>query len=255
MPNQREQELLALLQAERLRNGSSAPTPELAPLPELDPAMLLSASAQREVEAAQGFRRFLETSVEPPTPARNEEVNLYSSDWEISAQDLSVDASRSMEANDDLESLFMADAQRERLATSNVPDLDNLFMERALRETGGVMPESVVASDFGIAFDDDSFERASPNEAVRFQVGRESPPARPFMARQVPTDGEVVARVGSRGFERVPRPSAEAIRAVEVRTIAREPVRHPRVAAAPAMSSEAAPSRLERLLGPSVLDD
>ncbi len=93
------------------------------------------------------------------------------------------------------------------------PSLESIFMASAAREIGmdqGDAMALVTASDdfaidYGYDMDSDLTERAVPNEAARFQVGRESPPYRPFSANREMQDGVVVGqRVGGR-FETVGR--------------------------------------------------
>ncbi len=139
--------------------------------------------------------------------------------------------------------------------------LEEILMDQAVRETGGLIPDTlpVAAQGLDIQFDDDEMlMRATPNEAVRFQVGREAPPIRTFQAAHIPVGGEVVARRGPRGFESVrergDQPYMDAFQATgQVRgPVASTP---PPVAKPSAPSVDSGPTRLERLLGPSLLDD
>lgn len=95
-----------------------------------------------------------------------------------------------------------------------LPSLESIFLANAAREIGMDQADAMAfatasANDFGIDYgydmDADLTERAVPNESARFQVGRESPPHRPFSASREMQDGVVVGqRVGGR-FETVGR--------------------------------------------------
>lgn len=70
----------------------------------------------------------------------------------------------------------------------------------------GMSPPIETPSVFDVEFTMDE-SGAEPNERVRFQVGRESPPRDFLPPSRMRQDGEVVSRVGSRGrFESLPPP-------------------------------------------------
>jgi len=216
-----EQDLLSLLQKEQSRNQTptTAAVPQ-GPLPDLDPSMLLSPSAQRELSAARGH-----TFLPPTTSSAAPEVEMTTG-WDLQMGDLDP-----------------APVQ----ATTTDDSLGSIFMAQALREIG---PDAAFQADLTsrmsseIDFDTSGMEQhAAPNERVRFQVGRENPRQIPFQARQIASDGEVVRRLTGGRFEPVQRPVVAPERPVR----SPEPVR----ASQPEPNAQ---SRIDRLLGPSVVD-
>jgi len=149
------------------------------------------------------------------------------------------------------------------------PLLSDLFMNReaqdameALGATGG---DAHVASGDHIAFDMEANlpGTGAPNEAVRFQVGRQSPPPTTFN-RELhpgPSEGQVVSRRSPTGqFEAIRRRAMDspALRPADpVRRadpLARPPVvRNIRRPAGPPQPPP--PTRWERLNGPDPFDD
>lgn len=228
MPQQNDTEraLMALLQQERARNGSTQVAQPA--LPELDLTMFLSPTAQREMAAMQGIPDIAtplitetiqanrqELSIRPAVVA--EEIDLMSSNWDITEQDLEPAPRYSSESVE--------------------PDLANLFMDRALRETGLSPVEQRRAERLG-AVDDFSF--STTDFEVDMPRTYEAPAQRS-------SGGVVVAQRGPTGFTQVSRPEA----------VERYAARQPAAPVAPAQpAAPAAPvlSRYERLLRPSVID-
>jgi hypothetical protein len=86
--------------------------------------------------------------------------------------------------------------------------LEAFFMNAAARETGADLNTlaATASEEFGISYDYDldtdmAGARGVPNEAVRFQVGRQSPPRNDFSSRRDQVDGTVVAQLSNGRFE------------------------------------------------------
>lgn len=211
MPNPQEDALREMLQQEMQRNGSTA-VRTVPTLPDLDPAMFLSPSAQKEFYAAS-------------SPAASVEVQPYHADWVIS------------------------ESEMDAATASADPDqtLASIFMERAVRETGASIEEAISRIS---SSDDFSFEpveaSTTPNERVRFQVGRESPPQVPFYSSPPrSSDGVEVARVRNGRFEHNIPINPRMVSVTET----------PRVASVTRSEPVEAPvrSRYDVLRGPSIL--
>lgn len=211
MPNQIEQELLALLQK---ATAQEAARKEPA-LPELKPEMFMSVAAQREVQAAQA-----------PVLA-----SIWSTD---------VTMSRIVPEEDD------------SMSVERMPSLSDLLLAEAQREVSDFSPVSDISEDFDFEFSTGEIEgTTSPNEAARFQIGRQSPPRSPFQSSDVrsgPSEGEVVSRrIAGRGFQ-ASAPTARPPREELVqRQRASAPVK-------PAPEPPRVRSYYERLLDSSVVD-
>jgi hypothetical protein len=217
---------MALLQQERERNGSLQAAEPV--LPELSPAMFLSPAAQREVEAQQSIPNISLPLVSETIHANRQElsisptaggdIDLLSSNWDISEEDLSPP----------------------QFGTAEVaPDLANLFMDRALRETGSSTAELRRAERLGV--DDFSFSTTD------FDMGDIRPSG---SASGQASGGVVVSRRGPTGFTPISRQEAVA-RQMAATT--------PQQRSAPAPQPQPAPSvvgksRYERLMGPSIID-
>lgn len=231
MPNRpqtaQELELLALAAQERQRNGTpqphrtaspghtlqlmleSSPPPASPPtvhvrtasveLPELTPDMLLSASAWREVEAAramagpQHFRMPAAQQQQPRVLAPRPAPRVSRDEIEMGEDmgDLDLDA---------------LDAPPPQVTTDDASVLNSLFMGREAQEAQAVLGSgSFEGGSYGIEFDADSMleGRTAPNESVRFQIGRQTPPRIPFSARMEggPSDGVVVSSRGQSGWQ------------------------------------------------------
>lgn len=225
--NPQELALLSLLKQEQERNNTVPPTPVQASglLPDLDPALFLSGSAQRELRAAQGAASF---PVIQGAQA-NQEFEISASGWDIQAQDLEPTT-----------------------ALAGDESLERLFMAQAMLETGGhVEPSTAQREAYAIDFDSSDLPaggRGVPNERVRFQVGRQDPPYEPFRSQRSSSDGEVVGSFRGGRFQ----PTVSRQEAVARAT----PVRAPQAASRPARTAPEGPamSRLDRLLAPSPLD-
>jgi hypothetical protein len=186
--NDTERELMALLQQERQRNGSVQAAP--APLPDLDPAMFLSPAAQREMQAVQNLIPNIEAPiVSVPVQASRTELSAslapamfvedfeMTSGWDISAEELAAPS-----------------PYPEAVA----PDLENLFMGRAMQEIGNGSAAARRAQRLG---QDDFWDIPEAADAPRMY---EPPPARRAAG------GTVVSQRGPGGFAAVPRPVPQA---------------------------------------------
>lgn len=121
--------------------------------------------------------------------------------------------------------LLLSHAAREELAAVSSASQD--FMAPALTENDADLilgltsgPDIETPDYFDVDFEVETLEgTTAPNERVRFQIGRQSPP-RDFFApgRSQSQDGSVVGRMGARGrFESVqpaPRPVSSPVASV-----------------------------------------
>jgi hypothetical protein len=227
-PNETERALMSLLQQERTRNSTQQAA--VPALPELDLSMFLSPAAQREVAAMQGIPQTLlsediqanrqELTIRPSTvPVAMEEINLLSTNWDITEKDLEPSP---------------------RYSTESVePDLANLFMDRALRETGMSPVELRRAERLGVAVEDIQFG----------ELGGDIDLQRSMSPAQRSTGGVEVARRGPSGFSPISRQEAVARQLSTAQSAAQ-----PKQAAPPPAPSGPVRNRYERLLGPSIID-
>lgn len=237
-------------------------------LPDIDLSMLLSPSAQREVEAAQG----LVGSAPPVVEAHNDfadatAYSLFATDNE--AMDGSVQSALEEPAPEPvnvasvpLEALW-GGMEREGLeeAPGAAPapqveaGLESLFMNREAQEAasllqGGGFPPPVASPtpEFDIQMGMDwSPDPRTPTpqgsmERVRFQIGRQDPPpAAPPMRREASwggSDGVVVSRRGTDGRfqpQRIPQTAQARPPTFEQRAASAPPVAPPPRPAAPTL--------------------
>lgn len=134
------------------------------------------------------------------------------------------------------------------------PMLVNLFMDGEARQAAEVLgrvADPTPATPDAISFEGEGVEgRTTPNERVRFQVGRQDPPPISFNRETFsgPSEGRVVSRRGADGRFRVQTPPARAVPQIRERpappiaTTSRAPEPPPR-------------TRYERLLGPDPFGD
>jgi hypothetical protein len=197
MPTPHELALLALLDSQR-RQAASTQEAVAPVLPDLTLDMLLSASARREVEAAQMLsgQRMRPLPAQPRTAPDRPQAR----DFRASPEQVEMSLSEDM-GDIDLDGSFQQ-------VTSNDEDvLNSLFMGREAMEAQSVLEGGgggYTASGYDIEFDTDSLidGRSSPNEAARWQVGREDPPRMPFSGRTAasgPSDGVVVSSRNGNG--------------------------------------------------------
>lgn len=212
MPTSQEQELLELV---RLQRQGAVPA-VASQLPDLDPMMLLSLAARREVEAAGGIRQ---------APLQPQEIRItpgqYSAGIEIQGQDLETMTNQAMEASASLEALFM---------------------ERAIRETGAQL-SGPVASDFDFEF--------SAGDDITLTDSASTPYRAPSSGEVVSRRGnrgfEVLPRSRAEIYQ-------EAQRVVETQT--RQQVARQVVESTTRPEPQApTKSRYEVLMGPSVFDE
>lgn len=267
MPHPTDQELWALLLAERRRNAQSLRTvAHTTPvLPDLLPEMLLSPSALREIEAVQGMRSA--ASYLPPREAQTVESPVFEPQEEpnIWASLAPRPEPRQTQAAFDLEEGLAWTINLDEPEPTPSGDIESLFMASALRETGETSYQPT-ASSFYDDFTFNSYEdmpiegTTEPNPAARFQVGRESPPRMAFSRDRVSSnDGAVVSSRTADGSWRSSTPSTRAAAyrpapmARPVATVASRPIAStPR----PPAAEPYVPSALERLIsGRGVLDD
>lgn len=226
MPTPFEEELLAMARAQsREAAQTEAHTPSA--LPDLSPEMLLSASAQKEFQAARGF--FPQRS-----PVMATDLSDIAREQQRPARELIPrPAPRQVEAIDfemggdsmDLTDEDLAPPVHGRSVQASADDalLSSLFMNREAQEALGAGAGGDAAG-FDIAFDTD-FDvmpegRGTPIASARWQVGRESPPSMPFSRepRPGPSDGTVVSSRGPNGTWQT-RPSATSPRPPSARPV------------------------------------
>lgn len=216
MPTPYEQELLDMSRRANAVEPTAGPA-----LPEIDPRMLLSAAAASEVDAARS----------------------------LTAPSLVVQQAR--RAQDRIAAQQDALVMDQLRAPAELPSLDSIFMASATREIGmnpDDLANAVTAGDidsFSIGYDTDidydEGVRGVPNEAVRFQVGRESPPRRPFSAQSQSTDGVVVSQRSAGGrFE--PTRSYEPLGPVQPRQMTAYEARAVRPNYVPILSVDTSPA-------------
>lgn len=193
-------------------------------LPLLDPHVLMSAAGAREYEAAEQLGHFVDHRDRPAPPRIG--GGLYADEW---GHMVAVD---SQGRQIDLTALAEPD-----MSNPNAPDpaLESMFMDELPAHIRAVQtsydPPGVV-EEMPVHFDQE-FEGVeggnAPIEHARFQVGRESPPMRPFMGGAPQSqDGLVVSRIGADGrVEHVPPPRITTP-AVAPRTRVGRPVPAPR---------------------------
>jgi hypothetical protein len=184
MPTPYEQELLEMSRRANAIDVSTEPQ-----LPDLDLQALLSPQAVFEVTAAELLNTPQIDLVRQQGRRMQERI--------AAQQDATVSSQLTAPPLPSLESIFMASAARE------------IGMDQVDALAFAISSITDVNSDIGFDLAFDTEEGAAvPNEAARFQVGRESPPYRPFSAQNQSQDGVVVGqRVGGR-FEPVRRPEA-----------------------------------------------
>lgn len=177
MPTPYEQRLL-----EMSRRANAVDTEAQPPLPDLNLQALLSPQAAFEVTAAEMLS----------TPQ----------------VDLVRQQSRRMQER--IAAQQEATVAAQLIATAPpLPSIESIFMASAAREIGmdavDAMAYAVASTnDFGIEYDldlDADTGRTVPNESARFQIGRESPPYRPFSASREMQDGVEVGRRTNGRFE------------------------------------------------------
>lgn len=189
MPSEEESRLLALVRAQAL-SPVQAPDKEL---PVLDPGVLLSREGRRELQAA---REVVGVAIGvDPAIGRDRSVVVAAT----IAEPGTPNANGDIYSEQALHQMMMASAAEE------VGDSAAAYRTEVM---GEFMPNPEE-----IEFDQDFTEGAgAPNEAVRFQVGREDPPQRSFGHPTASSqDGMVVSQRGPDGrFQaqaRVPRNS------------------------------------------------
>jgi len=196
MPTPFEQELLAM--AARQRQASS-PRPT-APLPDL-PAGLFDS---HEVPAA--IQRAAQTA--PPqvatTPSHAEDAAAWAT----------LEAAHNSYIEEQFEGSSLMGPRNEvpRPPSTVEAALAGQASVTDLQALWGVPAEFRASHDQTVAYEDFELDRdlpgsGAPNPAVRFQMGREDPPARPFSRQMVQTGGEVVSQRTANGqFRAVERP-------------------------------------------------
>lgn len=230
MPTPFEEELLAMARAQS-REAAQAEAPTPSALPDLSPEMLLSASAQKEFQAARGFfpqrspvmATDLSDIAQQQRPQRQPR-ELAPRPAPRQASDFDFDTNDSLELTD--EDLSPPVPGRSVQASGADPLLSSLFMNREAQEALGA---SGGAFDGGGGFDigfDTEFDvaegRGTPIQSARWQVGREDPPVMPFYReptpRAGPSDGTVVSSRSANGTWQT-RPAASAPRPASARPV------------------------------------
>jgi len=202
MPTPQEQALLDLLP--QIRKATDEVVGRVVdPLPALTPEVLLGGAALMEFEAAQRIqpgalvaldnssRRVREARPGEPVVGvvRESRVEPHG-DARIVAQQLS---------QVELSSLFM-----------------NPEAEAMAQLSGDGHTYASVDSEFSVEYDSEQLLEGTttPNEATRFQVGRQDPPPMPFTRAPMPgpSDGQVVSQRGADGrFQPIARQSAQRL--------------------------------------------
>lgn len=219
--NETERQLLALLKQEQDRNSSTVSPVQAAALPDIDPLMFLSPSAQRECEAAQTFRPL--TVAVPQVAAPEIAVAQVPEGVSLTADDFTF-----TDPGWDIEAEMTASPSQGAEAT---PDLDSIFMGRALREIGDTPAARLRAERLGtdIEFSQPDFTIDSSGNLPMYTAPRRS-------------GGQVVSQRGPNGFVPVPRQVPAVVRQAQIQ------------AAKPSAPQAPAKSRYERLLGKSIID-
>ncbi len=207
MATAQELELLALLAEERRRNATVEPVAMVESLPDLTPEMLLSPSAQREIEAARSISGYMREPLAAQAPAAPR--------FPVPREAFRREAAIDIESND------MGDIDLDAGAPPMMPNedqlLSSLFMGREAQDAlaaGGIAPGG--SGGYDIDFDADSMleGRTTPNESARWQVGRQDPPRLAFTPgapASGPSDGVVVsARAGDGSWQRTAAAQAAA---------------------------------------------
>jgi hypothetical protein len=267
MPTKLEEELLALAAAERGRREGSPNLPD-----PLGPQLLYTATLT--AERVQGLDPTISVTVDPHLP---EGVVFAVPSNSPLARDLQGGPQGSISMGCTVEA-----AQRDEIS---VEELSRLFMgsearaQMSLRSFMGPIldwgqgEDTTAVETFDIEFDSNFEASVTPNEAVRFQVGRESPPSVRMDRNITPTDGRVVSRRGIDGRFRpeVGQVASMGVRPTEVVAgsssgsdmVSLDPRPDPapgrvtRPFTRPSASQERAarPTALERLVGRGPFDD
>lgn len=231
MPTPFEEELLAMARAQS-REAAQAEAPTPATLPDLNPEMLMSASAQKEFQAARGFfpqrspvmATDLSDIAQEQRQRPSRELAPRPTRQAAAPADFDFDMGDSMELTD--ADLAPPVHGRSVQASSEDALLSSLFMNREAQEALGSGGGYAAGDDgFNIGFDSDidiPEGRGTPIASARWQVGREDPPAMPFYReptpRMGPSDGTVVSSRGPNGsWQTTPR--AQAPRPASARAV------------------------------------
>lgn len=194
-----EKVLLELAAAERQRRQNSQA--DEAPPPVLDRLFHVPGTVQT---VAQTWAAPVEMSLPEDHPLARAITSGQITDISMGCQvpedfyrstDSQVETSRGFNANgDQFPDLSVSQIAEMLLGREGRAQLD-------LAESMGMTLEASPDDSFRVEFDGaDDLPRTQPNEAVRFQVGRQSPPAVHMVHRDtIPTGGEVVSTRGADG--------------------------------------------------------
>lgn len=202
MPTDLERELLALAAKQKQQNEAGLPQQSAPELPPLEPGTLLSVTALGELQAARDIRardQALAQALADPigvmlpstrvidTALVGVQVREVPFEMSVAQADLEAPSQDGISAAT-LASLFMnreAQAQADLLGLAHIEDWAG--------------PE---VDDMPIEFDSEfDVGTTTPNEAVRFRVGRDTPPRMPFDHGRPPinADGRIVSQRGEDG--------------------------------------------------------
>lgn len=231
MPTPQELELLALAAQERQR---TAPVPAPPALPALETLL--------QPTPAPTFAARVAQTRQQPEMAMLEGLWGTPESREAATPQVAPDPEMAS-----LEALWGSpEGSSQDVAPPDEALLSNLFMGREAQEAQAVLGGQVVPGGgnrhgFDIEFDSDWAEdspvRATPNEAARWRVGRESPPASTFRGGTPvsgPSDGVVVRSREGRTWQEAPRPTlprneavAQSVRAARTAAAAAPPPPRP----------------------------
>jgi len=198
MASKLEQELLALAAKQGRQNQEAQPQQATPTLPPLEPGTLLSVTARGELEAARSIRAReaqaaqamtdpvgVALPVKPTSEVPGHQVDVRMFHDPVAVPQAEIEASSDGISIASLATMFM---NREAQAQADMLGID------------AIEAPELPAPEMDIEFDSDFREGASPNEAVRFRVGRDDPPPSTFYrGPAVNTDGRVVSQMGDDG--------------------------------------------------------
>ena len=238
MPTDLEKELLALAAAERVANTSRLYT-AAATTEKLRAAITAEGLQVPTIISAPGIPENMVVAIQPGLDqdflGRFRNVSMGVASSKSTPPEISIE---------DLSQLFMGVEARAQLGLRNVMGLD----------WGADSTDETVA--FDIEFDREVEGSTTPNEAVRFQVGRDSPPSVSMTRDLIPTGVRVVSTRGDDGRFRPLTASSVAPAGVQPERSSHTPQRlsnpSPRASGG---QDKVRPTALERLVGKSPFDD
>ena len=251
MSSDQERRLLALAQANQQRAHREAPPPVMTVIANINGPNANGPNANGDIYPESVLRQVLMENAQASVELS---VDSLEAQAIMDGRHTSMSMGASVEPDPTLTDLFM----------------DNPECQDAAAALGVA---SVQHADIGqdpmpITFDEIPIEgTAAPNEAVRFQIGRESPPPTSFSRETFPgpSEGQVVSRRSSTGRFEAIRQAARELQPRDPVRVPHDPVRPMRSASgrlvpAPPTAScreppPPPPTRYERLVGPDPFPD